>query len=58
MNWKWPATKANDMSPWYAIVRRLVFLPLVLVGVGIAAFGCLCAWGKKDAHRFIMDTLR
>lgn len=37
MNWHWPATKTNTLRPWYVILRRSIFWPLLMLGIGIMA---------------------
>ncbi len=49
MNWKWPHTPENSFSPWYQILRRLAFMPLLLVGTGIRFVGVLGAYGLEEA---------
>ena len=48
----WPSTPNNDLVPWYQIVWRIIFLPLIYVGIVIAFVGVLLAYGYKDASNF------
>ena len=41
-----------DINPWHVILRRVVFLPLYIVGVSIAYVALLGAWGVAEGNRF------
>jgi len=39
-------------AKWYVVVWRLLWWPLMAVGIGLAFVGIFCAYGPRDARRF------
>lgn len=52
MNWNWPATKNNDLCPWYTIIRRCIFAPMAYLGLGLTWLAAAGGWGVKEANEF------
>ena len=48
----WPKTKTNGFVPWYVMLWRLVFMPLIYGGLALAWVGVAMANGPKQACRF------
>ena len=48
----WPKTKTNGYVPWYVMLWRLVFMPLIYGGLALAWVGVAMANGPKQACRF------
>ena len=46
MNFNWPATKQNNMVPWYTMIRRGVFFVPVFVFLFISLAFVYLGWGK------------
>lgn len=44
------------MTPWYTIVRRLVFIGPLYVLLCFAWLLLACGWGLGDAQRFWEDV--
>lgn len=34
--WQWPSNIDSNLSPWYDILRKLVFYPIFMVGLLVA----------------------
>jgi len=49
INWKWPATKRNNLSPWYTIVRRSIMLPFAMFFTVLLVSAVFLGWGKETA---------
>jgi hypothetical protein len=52
MNWRWPESNSNNYLPWFVIMRRLAFSPLLLLGFCLAYVAILGGFGLSDAKRF------
>lgn len=52
INWKYPKTQTNNWLPWYVILKRLLFSPIIFFGLIIIYFGLFCSYGKKRADKF------
>jgi hypothetical protein len=46
MNFNWPATKQNNMVPWYTMIRRGIFFVPVFVFLFISLAFVYLGWGK------------
>lgn len=55
MNWRWPESKTNRLVPWWRIGRRIVCLPLLMLGIGVALLASLLGWGVQDAKELWMN---
>jgi len=61
--WKWPANKYKTGSttyyvPWYAVLRRILFSPIIFVGVLIITLGAFLMYGIDEAWGFLNRVLR
>lgn len=54
---RWPENKRTGTVPWFVIVRRLVFWPIMTVGLFVAFIGIFCAFGSKEGIRFWNDEI-
>jgi len=52
MNWKWPANRANNLAPWYVVMRRMVFVIPMYVGLAVCVVCYAGAYGIGEARRF------
>lgn len=50
MNYKWPSTEANDIAPWYIVLRRLPFAPFLYTGIAFTTIMVAAMWGIEAAH--------
>lgn len=50
--YNWPSNKNNSLVPWYVIIRRATFWPLLLVSYLTGTLGVYLAYGKKETIRF------
>ena len=57
MNFHWPSTSSNALVPWYKIVRRLTFWPLLLVGLTISYIAIALMFGLSGAEKFRRDQM-
>ncbi len=46
----------NNLAPWYVILWRLLFLPILYLGLIITFIGLLLIFGKREAKEFWMDN--
>lgn len=51
MNFKWPATPENSYAPWYDIARRIIAMPVILVGLGLIWIAHVVGFGLKTANK-------
>ena len=43
---------AKDRAPWFVVIRRLLVLPVFLVGFVMVFFSLLIGWGIRSAMDF------
>lgn len=51
INWRWPSNPSNSLLPWYLILRRMAFWPLVLIGRSLSFAAVLGGFGYDEAVR-------
>jgi hypothetical protein len=49
---RWPAKNDNDLVPWFVILWRSLWAPLVYGGMAIAWVGWLMVYGYAEACAF------
>jgi len=49
MRFDWPRTATNDYIPWWTIIWRLCWWPLLIVGVALLTVGIFMMYGPYDA---------
>jgi hypothetical protein len=57
---KWPENyfeNRPNLVPWYTVMRRLTFLPIVLIGGSLLWIGVACAFGVEDAERIRKEIM-
>lgn len=55
--YKWPEGYIECAVPWYLILRRVLFVPLVAIGIVLVYTSLLFGWGKEEADRFKENSL-
>lgn len=48
----WPNNKNPNLVPWYIVLRRSVFMPVILTGYFMTLVGLLAGYGLAEARRF------
>ena len=56
MNWRWPAKQTNYWQPWYTIIWRCLWAPIIFVGLGFLLLGVAISFGPREA-RNVFDQL-
>jgi len=57
---KWPENYFDsrpNLAPWYVIVRRLAFLPIIILGASLLWIGVACGYGFSEAERLRKDIM-
>lgn len=49
--YRWPEGYLENYVPWFVILRRLLFWPLLLLGKSITFVGVTGGFGLKEAIR-------
>lgn len=52
----WPRRHGNNLAPWFLIVWRALWMPIIFGGLAIAWLGVLCAFGYHKARHFWADA--
>lgn len=52
INFRWPDNGINDWVPWYTILWRLPFIPIIYIGLAISFVGITFAKGLNAGIRF------
>jgi len=52
---RWPEDKRRGLVPWFVVLRRLVFWPLLLAGKVICFLAILGGFGLADAKQTWRD---
>lgn len=52
----WPHTDANGLAPWYLIVWRALWFPVIYLGWGISYIGIAAGFGLTAANSWIQDV--
>ena len=55
INWRWPEDKRKGRPPWFVILRRTVFLPLIYAGAILVFVAMICAYGYRAAIDWFGD---
>jgi len=52
--YRWPENfyEGKGYVPWFTILRRLVFFPLLVIGTSLAFLAVLLGHGLSEAKRF------
>ena len=50
--YRWPENKETGVVPWFVILRRLIFWPLLVAGMSVAFVAVAGAFGISEARRF------
>ena len=53
----WPAKRGNGFVPWYVALWRILWLPLIFVGMTLACACILCAYGYDQARVTWRDVM-
>lgn len=56
INLKYPMTKENDLHPWYKIIWKVSFVPLIALGLFLAYLGILFSHGIKYANEWVVSA--
>lgn len=54
---RWPSRDGNNFVPWWLIGWRVLYSPLILIGLACVYIGALFAYGPREAARVISDIL-
>jgi hypothetical protein len=55
--WRWPENKLTGAVPWFIILRRLPFFPLIFCGMAISWLGVLGAYGLSSANEWWKEQI-
>ncbi len=50
--WRWPEDKRKGRPPWFVILRRMIFLPILLLGLGLGWLAILGSDGLREANKW------
>lgn len=53
--YKYPEGYIENFLPWYLIIRRLIFLPFVVLSFVLLYLSVALGWGIEDAERLKED---
>lgn len=48
--WRWPENRMTGVVPWWVILRRLIFWPLLMAGMCVVFFAVLGGFGLREAQ--------
>jgi hypothetical protein len=54
--YRWPENKETGLVPWFVAVRRLIFWPLLLVGMCIVWLAVAGGFSPTEAKRIWRNT--
>jgi len=49
---RWPEDKRKGIVPWFVIVRRLVFSPIIYIGIFVSMIGIFFGYGISKTKDF------
>lgn len=55
--WHWPRKPENSYSPWYYILWKGIWAPVIYCGVSLIYLGLLMTLGKNDADTWIRTAI-
>lgn len=53
---RWPENKKTGLVPWFVILRRLIFWPILFIGMCICYVAILGGFGLQSANNFWKDV--
>ena len=53
---RWPARPGNDLFPWYVIIWRVLWAPVLYGGLALAWVAVLATHGRRRARKFWRET--
>ncbi|MCK5609769.1 hypothetical protein KAR91_48305 [Candidatus Pacearchaeota archaeon] len=55
--WHWPSKPENSYSPWYFILWKLIWWPVIYGGISLTYIGLLMTLGKNEADYWLRDAI-
>lgn len=52
----WPHTDTNGKAPWYLVLWRILWFPVIYLGWVISYLGIAIAFGLSIANRWLQDA--